>query len=131
MSSVVSATFFRANAPREDFLYRAYGLLGQARNYLLAGDELLAIDAGYQAALRAAGARLCGAPRRRGGAWERLQRLDVAGARQAAEFSGWSSIRARAIAGLPCGKSVVDVTVFLDKVAGFIEEVDTRLPQVA
>lgn len=130
MSNVVSATFYRADGRRGDFLARAYGLLNQAHDYFQAGDGLLAIDAGYQAALRAAGARLVGTSTRLG-AWERLRRIDAAGARQAAEFSCWSSVRARAIMGLSSGKTMLEIHDFLDRVACFIEEVDTRLPQVA
>lgn len=130
MSTVVSATFYRAQDRKADFLSRAYGLLDQAHSYLRARDLLLAVDCGYQAALRAAGARLVGG-RARGSAWERLRRIDAAGARQAAHFQGWSAVRARAVVGLAIGKSATEVNIFLADVASFIEEVEGRLPLVA
>ncbi|MDO5075941.1 hypothetical protein [Corynebacterium sp.] len=130
MSTVVSATFHRAPGRAEDFLSRAHGLLQQAHNHLRAGDVLLAVDYGYQACLRAAGARGVDT-RGRGKAWDKLQRIDAAGAAQAAQFRPWAPVRARAAAGLAITKTPAEVANFLGRVSYFIEEIEGGLPLVA
>lgn len=108
MGHVISATtrFSRATRDRERFLFHAHVLLREARASSAAGDAELALESAYQAALRAAGAKIsvssAVAKRKRlpSSAWDRLALTGDSGAGWAATFSAYSRLRSRVASGI-------------------------------
>ncbi|AKK11469.1 SAV_6107 family HEPN domain-containing protein [Corynebacterium uterequi] len=108
MGNVVSAVdkFHPSAGRQERFLRAAHALLEQADQAYRVGDLGLALEYAYQAALRAAGARLTCAPqltrRRRlpSSAWDKLELLDAASREWARSFRAFSRLRSHVGSGV-------------------------------
>ncbi|MDY6050673.1 MAG: SAV_6107 family HEPN domain-containing protein [Corynebacterium sp.] len=143
-NNIVSATtrFLRHRDPMAEYLDKATVLLGVATERLAAGDCEGSLEAGYQAALRTAGARVAAATgpvrsargRPQGSVWERLRKLDPCGAAQAEQFAACSRLRSRVIMGLPVDitpEQVRALLVDVDDFIGWVEEDNRELPAAA
>ncbi|MBV7292105.1 SAV_6107 family HEPN domain-containing protein [Corynebacterium sp. TAE3-ERU16] len=140
MSNVISATtrFNRVGGRRAEYLRRAVVLLAEARALQASGAHDAAVEEGYRAALRTAGALVAGSPvsRRRRlptSAWDQLALLDADGARWAARMSGYSCLRDRAMCAGGC-PDADSVETFLNDVDRFIDAAERRegiLPSAA
>ncbi|MBI9000870.1 SAV_6107 family HEPN domain-containing protein [Corynebacterium sp. CCM 9185] len=140
MSNVISATtrFNRAGGRRAEYLRRAAVLLAEARAQQSAGVHDAAVEEGYRAALRTAGALVVDSPvsrkrRRPSSAWDQLSLVDADGARWAARMSRYSRLRDRAMyAAGPLDAGVVEE--FLAEVGKFIDAAERKegiLPSAA
>ena len=140
MSNVISATtrFNRVGGRRVEYLRRATVLLAEARARQAEGVYDAAVEEGYRAALRTAGALVADSSvsRKRRlptGAWDQLALLDADGARWAARMSGYSRLRDRAMYAGGC-PDADRVEAFLDEVDRFIDAAERRegvLPSAA
>ncbi|MCK7636638.1 SAV_6107 family HEPN domain-containing protein [Corynebacterium sp. P7202] len=140
MSTVISATtrFSGADGRRGEYLRRAAALLAEARLRQSEGALDAAVEEGYRAALRTAGALVIDSPvsrRRRlpSSAWDQLALLDADAGRWSARLSRYSRLRDRAMymSWFPDG---VVVDEFLDEVEQFIDAAERRrgiLPSAA
>ncbi|MDO5511208.1 SAV_6107 family HEPN domain-containing protein [Corynebacterium sp.] len=131
MAQIISATtrFAGAGSRRADFILKARALLVQAVQHREAGEWDLALEMAFQAALRTAGARISAsavARRRRlpTSAWEQLQLVDADGQRWASEFSQYSRLRSRVVAGLELSVDHAVVNRIMDLAAEFLAEVE-------
>lgn len=124
VSSTVGA---RAQKGEQDvFLDKAYGLLSAATEAFHSGGTAEALEYGYQAALRIAGARITSLgvrKRKRTGVsvWQKLAEVDDAGVRQAKTFSAYSAKRSRVLPGVDSDVSAHCVQKLLSDVKEFID----------
>ncbi|MFP7364452.1 SAV_6107 family HEPN domain-containing protein [Corynebacterium callunae] len=134
MGEIISATtrFMRVQGKEAEFLSKATVLLRQAKQHRREGDLLLALELGYQSALRTAGAVIAGSPvakrkRKPRGAWDQLRLVDAQAATWADELSQFSQLRSRAASGLAVSLSQEKLDRFLLQVAHFLEEAEQSL----
>ncbi|MEZ2120927.1 MULTISPECIES: SAV_6107 family HEPN domain-containing protein [unclassified Corynebacterium] len=132
VSNVVSATtrFNQDVGARTKFLRRAVLLLSEARSQQERGVLDAAVEEGYRAALRTAGALVANSSvsrRRRlpSSAWDQLSLVDAECACWAARLSRYSGLRNRAM----CVTGFLDGAVvdkFLNEVGEFIDVAERR-----
>lgn len=144
MNSVISATtsttYAGSHRPskRDVFLASAADLLAAAQRDRAAGNDDLAMENGYRAALRLAGAVNAASPaiRKRKrlptSAWDKLALTGDEGARWAARFRSYSRERGRVASGvqLAPGAETVD-RLLADVEAFYLEVLPTSAPMVA
>ena len=134
MGEIISATtrFMQVNGKEAEFLAKSAILLRQAHKHRNDGELTLALEIGYQSALRTAGAVIAGSPvakrkRKPRGAWQQLRFVNAQSAMWAEELSKYSQIRSRAASGLEIDLSTEGLDEFLGKVRNFHDEVEQGL----
>ena len=135
-TNVVSATtrFLRHGTghcdPVVDYLDKASALLKEGYRCLAGGDLEGALEAGYQAVLRTAGARVAATSTDRkrrpiaGSVWDKLRKIDAAGIAQAEQFERFARTRSRLVMGVPVLISGGLVKELLIAAEGFIQWVN-------
>ena len=133
MGQVISATNRFSGASKcYRFLSSARELLDEARLYAARGEQGLAFESAYRAALRTAGARVAmskkmGARKRLpSSAWDQLALVDDAGKQRAAHFSTFSQRRSRVAAGIEDDPSAQFVQGRRRDVEDFLVEVEAE-----
>ncbi|MBV7281664.1 SAV_6107 family HEPN domain-containing protein [Corynebacterium sp. TAE3-ERU30] len=131
VSSTVSS--LRPRVPNSVRLFRSGVDNYEAAQQALLDDKLLdALEYGYRAALRLAGARVADSPvakRRRlpRSAWDQLRLVDQRGADYADLFEAFSRVRQRALNGLDRHISPARVGTLMRLVESFLDDVDEQL----
>lgn len=126
MSAVVSATTRKTGGVSkfDDFLRKADALLQEAGEYRALGHVDLALEYGYRAALRIAGAwvadsKVARRVRKPSDAWGQLALVGGDAAEWAVTFQGYSQLRSHVVSGVTHGVDSDVVDSFLALVVRF------------
>ncbi|AZA08917.1 SAV_6107 family HEPN domain-containing protein [Corynebacterium pseudopelargi] len=137
MNTVISATTgYQRPGKAGQLLDQSAALQREAAAMLERGDNTVALEYAYRAALRVAGAWVSQTPiarrvRKPKGVWAQLELTGNAGQAWAQEFQRWSTLRARASMGLEVDIDAAKVRALMSLVGDFTQAIDGAAPMAA